>query len=184
MFSSNHNSFENIRCAYPVIKETVPQSARGYHSNNKYPGMPPLMSDGRSITTSFQPTSSANADIMRKNRIQSNWQYRKYLQANAVDTMKSNFTSASTDAGYYARPVDVIDIQSNRLLNKGAGTTTPALYSSVVDNHSAIGQSNSDLKQLYLSRDMLDARRISPVITQASLLGQRFLATQQPVDNA
>ena len=27
---------ETIQCAYPVIKETVPQSERGYRTNNKY----------------------------------------------------------------------------------------------------------------------------------------------------
>jgi len=180
MFSSNHKSYEHIRCAYPVIKETVPQTARGYKSNNKYPGMPPLMNDGRSIIASAQQLSSTNADMIRKNNIQSNWQYRKYLQTNAFDAMKSNFTSASNDAGYYARPIDVIDIQSNQFSSKSG---SPALFSSVIDTKTAVGQSNSDLKQMYLSRDMLDARRISPVITQASLLGQRFLGSQKKVQS-
>ena len=181
MFSSNHKPYEYIRAAYPVIKETVPQSARGYNSNNKYPGMPPLMNDGRSITTSAQSNSSTNADIIRQNNIQSNWQYRKYLQSNAVEVMKSNFRSASNDAGYHVRHVDVIDNQSNQFSSK---SVSPALYSSVVDTKQVIGQSNSDLKQLYMSRDILDSRRISPVITQASLLHQRFLASQAPKEKA
>jgi hypothetical protein len=42
---------ETIQCAYPVVKETVPQSERGYRTNNKYPQFPPLMNDGRSMAT-------------------------------------------------------------------------------------------------------------------------------------
>jgi hypothetical protein len=167
MFSNLLSKFEPVHSAYPVIKETVPQSALGYHANNKYHGFPPLMSDGRSITASWQPNAVANTDLIEKNGIQSNWQYRQYLQHNAVDVMKYNFTESSNDVGYYKRAVDVPNIQSNRVV---APYSTPTMYSSALDTTPTLGQTNSDLKRAYLTREQLDARRVSPVITQEMFL--------------
>ena len=79
MFSNYFQNSEEIDSAYPIIKETVPLSARGYHTNNKYPEFPPLMSDGRSIVASWQPEATTNADLIQNNNIESNWEYRKYL---------------------------------------------------------------------------------------------------------
>ena len=64
MFPRSSNIFQSVNCAYPVIKETVPESARGYNTNNKYPQFPPLMSDGRSVTATWQPESSINIDLV------------------------------------------------------------------------------------------------------------------------
>ena len=75
---------EFIRCAYPVVKETVPLSSRGYYTNNKYPEVPPLMSDGRAITAAWQHDAVTNAKLIEENNIKSNWAYRKYLTQNAT----------------------------------------------------------------------------------------------------
>jgi hypothetical protein len=53
MFSNYFQNSEKLDCAYPVVKETLPLSSRGYHTNNKYPEFPPLMNDGRSIVASW-----------------------------------------------------------------------------------------------------------------------------------
>ena len=37
------NAPEQLNCAYPIIKETIPKSSLGYNTNNKYPEFPPLM---------------------------------------------------------------------------------------------------------------------------------------------
>ena len=88
MFS---NKYENLECAYPVIKETIPKSSLGYASNNKYPEFPPLMSDGRAIVGSWQPESTENQLIIENNGIKSNWQYRRYLTQNSKDIQEYNF---------------------------------------------------------------------------------------------
>ena len=161
---------EKIECAYPVIKETVPQSALGYHSNNKYDNFPPLMSDGRSITNTWQPESTINADLLKSTGIQSNWQYRNFLIHHAKDIMEYNFRESANDVGYYKRPVDVADIQSNQAFGMNA---TPHLYTSATDKSRPKGFVTSDLKDIYLSREQLDSRKISPVITQEQLLATR-----------
>jgi hypothetical protein len=164
MYSSQSSTLD---CAYPVIRETVPQSALGYHANNKYDGFPPLMSDGRSVTATWQPESTINADLLKSNNIQSNWEYRRYLTKHATHIMQYNFRESSNDVGYYKRPLDVLDIQSNLVLDTNR---TPYVFNSVLDNTKPIGYSTSDLKDTYLTREQLNSRKISPVITQEQLL--------------
>jgi hypothetical protein len=167
MFSTFFSNSQNIESAYPVIKETVPQSERGYNTNNKYPGMPPLMNDGRSITASWQPNATENTKIIEDNKITSNWQYRKYLTNNANDVMKSNFLASSNDNGYNTRPIDIPNIQSNQISQK---MKTPHTFSSVLDNTEPFGFTNSDLKESYLTREQLYARKVSPVVTQENFI--------------
>ena len=158
---------EKLESAYPIIKETVPKSSLGYATNNKYPEFPPLMSDGRSITATWQPESVINDDIIQNNNIRSNWQYRKYLTKNAKDIMEYNFRESSSDVGYYKRVVDLPNMQSNNVKNMNR---TPYNFSSILDHNKPFGYQTSDLKEMYLSREQLDARKISPVITQEHLL--------------
>jgi hypothetical protein len=158
--------YQSVNCAYPVIKETVPESARGYHANNKYHGFPPLMNDGRSITTTWQPESSINADLVERSGIKSNWEYRKYLTENAKEIMEYNFRESSNDTGYYKRPIDIPSIQSNEV--KGFHDT-PYVYSSNLDKSKPFGYSSSDLKDLYMSREQLASRKVAPVIAQTSI---------------
>lgn len=169
MFSSGLPRYESVQSAYPVIKETVPPSALGYHTNNKYKEFPPLMNDGRSINASWQPNAAANANLMQQNNITSNWQYRQYLQKNALDIMQHNLNVSSPDAGHYA---NLSNIQSNMVDSSMSG---PARYSSVLDATPVLGGSTSDLKEAYLTREQLDARKVSPVITQAELLRDNAL---------
>jgi len=161
------NSFETLSCAYPIIKETVPQSALGYRTNNKYPEFPPLMNDGRAVTASYQPEAVLNEKLIRSNNIQSNWQYRRYLTNHAKEIMEYNFREASTDAGYFTRHSELPSIDKNQVAGV---SSTPYLYSSAIDTSKPKGYETSDLKDIYLSREQLDARRISPVVTQDEFL--------------
>jgi hypothetical protein len=166
MKSNSLFASESILSAYPIIKETVPQSARGYNTNNKYPEFPPLMSDGRSITASWQHDAVTNHKIIQENNIKSNWNYRRYLTQNAVNVMEQNFRESSNDVGYNSRFVTAPNIQSNFVSN----TITPALYSSIEHKQPVLGHTTSDLKTDYLTREELQARKISPVITQDQLI--------------
>jgi hypothetical protein len=165
MFSSYQP--EKLELAYPIIKETIPSSSLGYASNNKYAGFPPLMSDGRPITSTWQPEAIINDDLIQSNGIRSNWQYRKYLTQNAKDIMEYNFRESSNDVGYYKRPIDLPNIQSNSV---SGITNLPYGFTSLLDNKKPFGYQSSDLKELYLTREQLESRKISPVITQADLL--------------
>ena len=153
------------------IQETLDPSKRGYQSNNKYPGHPPLMHDGRAITAAWQPHSTENKKILEDNNIRSNWQYRQYLTKNADTIMHSNFLASSNDTGYIYKPTDLQSIQSNKVTYK---VNSPYLYSSTLDSHKSVGHSLSDLKANYLTREELQARQVSPVITQDQLLQNKF----------
>jgi hypothetical protein len=158
MFS---NTPETLQSAYPIIKETVPQSSLGYNTNNKYPQFPPLMSDGRSVTATWQPESIINADLIQSNGIKSNWQYRRYLTKNSQEIMEYNFRESSNDVGYYKRHNDLPNMQSNKVSDINQ---TPYAYKSFLDETTPIGYTSSNLKENYLTREQLNARKIAPII--------------------
>jgi len=146
MFTAIKINPEYIKCAYPDVKETIPRTERGYHTNNKYDNVPPIMHDGRSIAASAQMNSVANSDIIKKNGIKSNWQYRQYLTNNGVDIIKYNFTESSNDMGYYKRYTESLDSPENVNLNKPSQHLL-----------------KSDLKDMYLSREQLNSIKSIPI---------------------
>lgn len=136
------------------------KSTLGYNANNLYAGIPPKMADARSLVASWQPEAVINHNLVESVGVQSNWQYRKYLTKNAAEIMNYNTNEAYNDVGYYKRFTEA----------PITDTKTPYLYSSVMDNTPVRGVDTSDLKQLYLSREQLDSRKVSPSITQEELL--------------
>ena len=161
MFSFLNKQPNSNSVAYPTIKETIPPSHLGYHTNNRFPEFPPIMSDGRALISSWQPEAVVNDRILKDNNIKSNWQYRRFIKQHANEILEYNLQEACNDTGYYIK---------NDLKNydrKGE----PYLYKSVDDNNKVLGfEHNSDLKELYLSRERLDARKIAPSMTQAELI--------------
>ena len=153
---------EKYNVAYPNVKETIPQSRLGYHSNNKYDGFPPLMMDGRTITASWQPEVVLNSHLLKEINVETNWQYRQYMIKNAKDIMKYNCTQSATDAGYLKR---YADLENNSY-------STPYISNSFVDNTKPSGYQTSDLKELYLTREQLQARMVAPEITQEEFITQ------------
>ena len=148
MFSMEPSSYE---CAYTSIKESMPQSALGYHANNKYDGFPPLMSDGRTITASYQPEAVLNNHLVKEIGVETNWQYRQYLMKNAKEIIQYNRLQTATDAGYFKRYGDA----------ESTAYSSPIIVST--DNAK---KADSDLKQLYLSREQLQARMVAPELSQ------------------
>jgi hypothetical protein len=124
------------------------------------------MSDGRAVTASWQHDAVTNAKIIDENKIQSNWEYRRFLTNNSVDVMEQNFREASNDLGYTTRFASAPTIQSNKV----SGMTSPLLYTSVNDYTKHLGHATSDLKTNYLSREELNARKVSPVVTQDTFI--------------
>jgi len=155
---------ESTSCAFPVIEETLPRSKLGYASNNIYPGFPPLMTDGRSIVASYQPEAVLNNSLIKSQGIKSNWEYRKYLTHNSQSIMQQNFREACNDVGYFERFMTQGSNNAEKM-----GKNAPYMYSSYLDSSTPQGYSNSDLKDLYLSREQLNSRKVSPPLTQEQI---------------
>ena len=130
-------------------------------SNNIHFNFPPIMADGRNFA-SWQPGSVVNDKIKQESGIKSNWQYRKYLMENADQIIKYNQLGACDEC-------------SSSVASYGGGeklTGTPFVYNSYLENSQPFGYENSDLKNSYLSRQQLQERMVTPVITQEQLLMQ------------
>lgn len=166
MFSFTQSQSSTLENAFPVIRETVPKSRLGYSSNNVYEGFPPLLSDGRSISASYQQDTVTNQAIKNQNGIQSNWEYRKYLQKNANLVLKQNFLSASNDCGYFSRYADPTTEENRQ------GKGYPYLYSELLDNTREKHYAESDLKNIYLTREQLSSLKRSPQLFFANEPGQ------------
>ena len=160
MYSSlNSNRGISVSSAYPTFP---PQSTYGYQTNTRWLSFPPLMSDGRSVTSTWQPESTLNNQIIKENGIKSNWEYRKFLRANANEIMAHNFKEACNDTGYHmTRDLNAPQVEPKSVV-------TPYLYKNTFDN-TRVFPENSDLKQLYLSREQLESRKVAPTLSMNNL---------------
>ena len=158
MFSFLSKS-EDLKCAYPNIQETIPKSSLGYGTNPVYPEFPPIMMDGRTIVASDQPEAVLNNALIKELGIQSNWQYRNYLTQNAEDIMKYNYRESSNDVGYFKRYADTPKEYN-----------VPFMYPSFISEATPNGYQPSDLKQVYLSREQLESRKVAPTISQEEIM--------------
>jgi hypothetical protein len=155
------NRSETLNNAYPVIHETLPKSSLGYNTNNQFPIFPPKMSDGRALIASYQPEAVINQQLLKDTGITTNFEYRNYLTRNAKQIMQYNFTESCNDVGYYKRDINVpMALEINH----------PHLYANRIITNPVLGVQNSDLKQLYLSRELLETRREPVIMTQEDIL--------------
>ena len=164
MFFDPLSQSESVKCAYTNIQEFLPRSNLGYASNNLYAGFPPVMADGRSLIASYQPEAVKNRQLLEQSGIKSNWQYRKYLTDNSKQIAEQNFREACNDTGYTQR------FTPNEREHQTKISNVPFMYPSYLDGSQPVGYSNSDLKDLYLTREQLNARREAPAITQEELI--------------
>lgn len=136
-------------------------------SNNIHFDFPPIMSDGRNYAT-WQPGAVINNKIRKDANISSNWEYRKYLVDNAETIIKNNQVSACDQCC----SIPLINETKNNQQNN------PYMYKSCSDNYQPFGYENSDLKNLYMSKHVIDSRMVTPVISQAQLLEHGFPRSQ------
>jgi hypothetical protein len=123
-------------------------------SNNVDFNFPAIMNDGRNWS-SFQPEAVINNRIQKKEGIQSNWGYRKYLQNNGLQIMNYNNQEACYALG--------LDPHVNS--DKTPSDNVPFTFKGTFDTGKpGFGYCNSDLKNPYLSREQLNSRLISPSI--------------------
>lgn len=149
-------SGQSLEKAYPVL----PSANLGYQTNNQYDNFPPLMSDGRSLVSSWQPGTVVNEILLKQNGIQSNWQYRKFLSKNSEAIKANLFRDALNDVGYSVR-------NENPAINEIY--QTPKMYGSYQEKVSHRQAGESDLKDIYMTREQLEAQRVVPSMTQAEL---------------
>ena len=134
---------------------TIPKSELGYHTNNKYPSFPPIMSDGRSLISSWQNETQFNHKIIVDNNIKTNWEYRQYLAKNAKAVMEYNFRECANDTGYVIPKKEDNNNNNTKIM-------TPYLFNSLNDRSNPFQR--SDLKEIYLTREQLNAKKVSPYV--------------------
>ena len=127
-------------------------------SNNINFNFPPIMNDSRNYA-SWQPDAVINERIQRQEGIQTNWDYRKFLQNNSNQIIKHNSVQACYTLGLDPH------IQSDRT----PSDNVPYKFKNVFDTSKpGFGYCNSDLKNPYLTSEQLNARLIAPTINPAS----------------
>jgi hypothetical protein len=132
-------------------------------SNNIDFNSPAKMADGR-LWSQWNPDAAVNQRIQAKEGIQSNWQYRQFLQRNGNQIMNYNTQEACYTLG--------LDPHTN------TGTTpsdnVPYTFKGTFDTSKpGFGYCNSDLKNPYLSSEQLNSRLIAPSINLANLNNNR-----------
>ena len=135
-------------------------------SNNLHFNFPPIMDDGRTYT-SWVPGSAINDQLRSQNNIDSNWTYRQFLMHNSTNIMDGNLQQCFSQSGYS-------NLYGQTVLN------SPFLYSTVADKSQPYGYENSDLKNLYLSRNDLQSRMVAPIITQDQFIMRQMSTNMRP----
>ena len=131
-------------------------------SNNIHFNSPPIMHDGRNYAT-WQSGATINENLRKEKKITHNWEYRKYLIDNADTIIKSNQKNACDNCSNCSLEV-----------NEVKNTQTPFLYNAASNKKTQpYGYENSDLKNLYLSRQELH-NKITPVFTEEQLVQNFF----------
>lgn len=123
-------------------------------TNNIHFDSPPLMSDGRSFA-SWQTQTDMDEHIRSANNIKSNWQYRQFLISNANDIMKCNMYESTNSLG-----VNAYHESQMGKISGGGSSGAPYMFQTIDTpaHHAQV----SDLKNPYLTREQLQAKKIAP----------------------
>lgn len=120
-------------------------------SNNLYSNSPPIMHDGRNYAT-YRPDELLNQQILVENKIMTNNDYKRYLTNNAEKIIETNQLESCNETNCFRS----FNKPENGLVGQ------PYFYKSNIDNNQPYGYYQSDLKQVYLSRDQLQSRMFAP----------------------
>lgn len=126
--------------------------------NNIHDNFPALMSDGK-FNTNWNSACANNNRLKRESNIVNNYDYRHYLQKNANKLIMENQIAACNNCGLCWNNYDMSDVNHPKYIFKSdSDRTQPA------------GYQNSDLKNIYLSREALAARANPKFLTQEQML--------------
>lgn len=121
-------------------------------NNNKYNNFYPIMADGRNYSN-WETSANISNIIKINNNIKSNWEYRNYLVNNADSIIKQNQIEACGEC-----------CSNNMFNNNSTENYTPYIYKSCSDKAKPYGYENSNLKEMYISRQELQSKYVTPVI--------------------
>jgi hypothetical protein len=117
-------------------------------SNNIHFNSPPLMNDSRLFSNYY--SSALNDSVFQNNKnIKNNSDYRKYLQVNADTIIKNNQYISCIECG----------TTSNTTSEPLVSNKTPYIFNSILSRDQPYGYETSDLKNIYLSKQQLDAQK-------------------------
>jgi len=112
------------------------------------------MTDGRNYS-SWQPEAVVNERIQKKENIHTNWDYRQFMTQNGIEIMKIDNQEACYELG----------LNPHYTSNKTPSDNVPFMYSSSMDTRSpGYGYPTSNLKNVYLTSEQLQAKQFSPCI--------------------
>ena len=114
------------------------------------------MADGRNFA-SWKSSCSLDEEIKKKINIQSNWDYRQFLTQHSNNIMKHNLKLMC----------DGCCKCSYNTNNEGENKY---LFTSCSDSTTPYGYQESDLKNMYLSRQSLNSQLMAPILTQEQYL--------------
>ena len=126
-------------------------------SNNIHFNLPPLMSDGREYSN-YDPSCKSNTNLRNSLGIKNNYDYRQWLIKHGNEIAEKNRMSACNECSECIKSA------------AQAPKTQKYLFSSCADNSRPYGYENSDLKNMYLSKQALNSRLNAPILTQEQLL--------------
>ena len=121
-------------------------------SNNIHFNFPALMSDSRTYTN-WYPEVVIDKQIKKENNLKNNSEYRKYLQNNADTIIKNNQLSSCDECStcpYFHKNIERLP------------TTKPYIFDSILSQDKPYGYETSDLKNIYLTRQSLEAQMHAP----------------------
>jgi hypothetical protein len=126
--------------------------------NNIHFNFPPLMNDSRLFSNYY--SSALNDSVFQNNKnIKNNSDYRKYLQVNADTIIKNNQYISCIECG----------TTSNNTSEPLVSNKTPYIFNSILSRDQPYGYETSDLKNIYLSKQQLDAQKhVSKYIINAN----------------
>lgn len=116
--------------------------------NNIHFNFPGIINDG-SLFTSYQPAGVYNEILKKQLNVKTNEEYRKYLQQNGNDIIEYNKNYCFNYNGY-----------TNLANPKQINNKTPYIFKNQLSNNAPYGYESSDLKNIYLSKEQLNQKKI------------------------
>ena len=130
-------------------------------SNNIHFHFPPLMSDSRNFS-SYIPGTVIDTKIKEISNIKTNHQYRLFLQANADTLIQGNQLSACDQCSSYSHTLNNKKNTNNTNNTNTVKSNSPYIFNTILSNDQPFGYESSDLKNLYLSRQQINATKYAP----------------------
>ena len=121
-------------------------------SNNIHFNYPPLMNDGRNFSL-FESSSVLDNAIKTNANIKSNSEYRNYIQKNADLIIKNNQLRSCNECNSCS--------YLNNNDNNIQMSSKPYIFNNILSKDQPYGYEDSDLKNIYLSREQLNAQKFN-----------------------